>query len=220
MHQVNIGEDMREHNRRIAAENREMLRSRGIASLNIMSAPGAGKTSLLVRTLPHLRDRCRVAVVEGDLQTSRDADRVAETGVEVHQITTGEVCHLDGAMFHSALHRIDLENLDLILVENVGNLVCPAEFDLGVDRRVMLLSVTEGDDKPKKYPLMFMQSSLLLLNKIDLLPYVDFDVERASREAREINPDIEIVGLSCRTGEGFDGWLRWIDRFLESTGGA
>lgn len=220
MHQVNVGEDMREHNRRIAAENREMLRSRGIASLNIMSAPGAGKTSLLVRTLPRLRDRCRVAVVEGDLQTSRDADRVSETGVEVHQITTGEVCHLDAAMFHSALHRIDLDDLDLLLVENVGNLVCPAEFDLGVDRRVMLLSVTEGDDKPGKYPLMFMQSSLLLLNKIDLLPHVDFDVERASREARGINPDIEIMGLSCRTGEGFDAWMAWLDRFIEDAGGA
>ncbi|MBN1885576.1 MAG: hydrogenase nickel incorporation protein HypB [Candidatus Krumholzibacteriota bacterium] len=220
MHQVNVGEDMREHNRRIAAENREMLRSHGVVSLNIMSAPGAGKTSLLVRTLPHIGETARVAVIEGDLQTSRDAERIAETGVAVHQITTGEVCHLDAAMVHSALHRIDLDLLDLILVENVGNLVCPAEFDLGVDGRVMLLSVTEGDDKPRKYPLMFMQSRLLVLNKIDLLPHVDFDVARASGEARELNPDIEIIELSCRTGEGFENWLWWLDRFRKTNGGA
>jgi hydrogenase nickel incorporation protein HypB len=218
MHQINVGEDLRDRNREIAAENREMLRSRGVFSLNIMSAPGAGKTSLLVRSIPLLRDKFRIAVIEGDLQTTRDAERVAALGIDVRQIQTGGVCHLDAAMVHSALHQLDLDSLDILLIENVGNLVCPAEFDLGVDARVMLLSITEGDDKPKKYPLMFSESRLLILNKIDLLGMVDFDIEKARKEATDINPGIEILELSCRTGEGVEAWTGWIERLLSESG--
>jgi hydrogenase nickel incorporation protein HypB len=210
MHQVNIGADLRGKNRAIAAENRELLRAHGVFSIDLMSAPGAGKTSLLERTLPLLAADTRAAVIEGDLRTTRDAERIRSLGVPVHQIETGEVCHLDASMVHAALHAIDLEAIDLLFIENVGNLVCPAEFDLGTDERVMLLSVTEGDDKPKKYPLMFVESRLLLLNKIDLLPHVDFDADRAGAEAREINPGIEILAVSCRTGEGIDRWIDWI----------
>jgi len=214
MHQIDVGEDIREKNREIAEENRRMLVENGVRSLNIMSAPGAGKTSLLVKTMPFLTKKSSVGIIEGDVQTTRDAERVRETGVDVHQIQTGGACHLDAAMVHSALHQIDLEPLDILLIENVGNLVCPAEFELGVDGRIMLLSVTEGDDKPKKYPLMFHQSRLLIMNKIDILQYVEFDMDRASREAREINPEIEIIRLSCKSGEGFENWIEWLNRFM------
>jgi hydrogenase nickel incorporation protein HypB len=215
MHQIRIGKDLRDRNREIAAENREHLRAHGIVALNLMSAPGAGKTSLLVRAIPLLSKRHAVGVIEGDIQTTTDAERVGAIGVPVYQIQTGGVCHLDAAMVHSALHRLDLESIDLLLIENVGNLVCPAEFDLGEDARVMLLSVSEGDDKPKKYPLMFHEAQLLVLNKIDLLPHVTFDLEKARRESREIQPRLDIIELSCATGEGLDRFADWIDRFVE-----
>jgi hydrogenase nickel incorporation protein HypB len=152
-------------------------------------------------------------VIEGDLQTNRDAERVGALGVDVYQIQTGGVCHLDAAMVHSALHQLDLDRIDLLFIENVGNLVCPAEFDLGEGARVMLLSITEGDDKPKKYPLMFRESRLLILNKIDLLSHVDFDCERAKRDALDINPGLEIFEVSCRTDEGLEKWISWIKEF-------
>ncbi|RJR28164.1 MAG: hydrogenase accessory protein HypB [Candidatus Latescibacterota bacterium] len=215
MHEIRVGEDLRDRNREIAAENREHLRAHGIVALNVMSAPGAGKTSLLVRSIPLLAARHAVGVIEGDIQTTTDAERVAALGVPVYQIQTGGVCHLDAAMVHSALHRLDLDAIDLLIVENVGNLVCPAEFDLGEDARIMLLSVSEGDDKPKKYPLMFHEAQLLVLNKIDLLPHVVFDLEKARRESREIQPALDIIELSCATGEGIDRFIEWIDRFVE-----
>lgn len=218
MHQINLGDDLRERNREIAAENRKMLRSHDVFSLNIMSAPGAGKTSLLVKSIPFLTDKYRVGVIEGDLQTSRDAERVGALGIDVYQIETGGVCHLDASMVHSALHQLDLDSIDLLFIENVGNLVCPAEFDLGVDARVMLLSITEGDDKPKKYPLMFSESRLLILNKIDLLEMVDFDISKARNEAADINPGIEIIELSCRSGEGIEAWTGWIEALISESG--
>ena len=214
MHQINVGEDLRDRNREIAAENREMLLAHDVFSLNIMSAPGAGKTSLLVRSLPLLSEKYRIGVIEGDLQTTRDAERVGALGIDVYQIETGGVCHLDASMVHSALHQLDLDAIDLLLIENVGNLVCPAEFDLGVDARVMLLSITEGDDKPKKYPLMFSESRLLILNKIDLIEMVDFDLGKAKKEASDINPGIEMIELSCRTGEGIETWTGWIENLI------
>jgi hydrogenase nickel incorporation protein HypB len=220
MHQIHVGEDLRDRNREIAEENRGMLRSHGVFSLNIMSAPGAGKTSLLVKSIPLLSEKYRIAVIEGDLQTSRDAERVGALGIDVHQIQTEGVCHLDASMVHSALHQLDLDKIDILIIENVGNLVCPAEFDLGVDAKVMLLSITEGDDKPKKYPLMFSESRLLILNKIDLLEMVDFDVAKARQEAADLNPGIEILELSCRTGEGVEAWTAWIeDLYNESRAG-
>lgn len=214
MHDIRVGGDLRDRNRAIAGENREHLREHGIVTLNLMSAPGAGKTSLLLRTVPLLLPRLRVGVIEGDLQTTIDADRVGALGVPVHQIETGGVCHLDAAMVHGALHRFPLDRIDLLFIENVGNLVCPAEFDLGEDARVMLLSVSEGDDKPKKYPLMFHEASLLLLNKIDLLPHVTFDIEKARRDALDINPSLEIIEVSCATGAGLDRWVEWIGGFV------
>ena len=213
MHEIHVGADLRDRNREIARENREHLAGHGIVTINLMSAPGAGKTSLLVKTIPLLQEKYRIAVIEGDLQTDRDAERVRALGIEVFQIETGGVCHLDAAMIHSALHALELSRIDILLIENVGNLVCPAEFELGEDARVMLLSVSEGDDKPKKYPLMFMESSVLLLNKIDLLGHVDFDIEKAKTEALEINPALEIREISCRTGEGIERWAGWIERF-------
>ncbi len=216
MHEIRIGEDLREKNEAIAEENRKLLAAKRIVSINVMSAPGAGKTSLLLRTIPLLRRKHAVGVIEGDIQTTTDAEKIATLGVPVYQIETGGVCHLDAAMVHGALHQLDLDSIDLLFVENVGNLVCPAEFDLGEDARVMLLSVSEGDDKPKKYPLMFRESRLLLLNKMDLAPYVAFDVAKARREVLEINPKLEIVEISCTTGAGLDRWVSWIDAFVES----
>jgi len=215
MHEIHVGEDLREKNEEIAKENREMLEGNNVFAINIMSAPGAGKTSLLVRTLPELSKKYRVGVVEGDLQTSRDAERIAELGIKVYQIETGGVCHLDASMVHSALHQLDLSSLDILFFENVGNLVCPAEFDLGEDKRVMLLSITEGDDKPKKYPLMFIESELLILNKMDLLEFVDFDVDKAIADARDLNPSLSVIKLSCKTGEGLEEWIKWIEESLK-----
>ncbi len=217
MHEIRVGEDLRDRNREIAAENREHLARSGVVTINVMSAPGAGKTSLLERAIPLLSRRFAVAVIEGDIQTTADADRIGALGVPVYQIQTGGACHLDAAMVHSALHQLDLDAIDLLIIENVGNLVCPAEFDLGEDGRVMLLSVSEGDDKPKKYPLMFHEAQLLVLNKIDLLPHVSFNLEKARREAREINPRLAIVELSCRTGEGVREFADWIERFVETS---
>jgi hydrogenase nickel incorporation protein HypB len=218
MHKVHVEQDLREKNEEIAAENRKHLREHGIVSLNVMSAPGAGKTSLLYRTIPLLKEKYSIGVIEGDIQTTTDAEKIGTLGVPVHQIETGGVCHLDAAMVHSALHRIDLDSIDLLFIENVGNLVCPAEFDLGEDSRVMLLSVSEGDDKPKKYPLMFREARLLLLNKIDLLPHVSFDVQKARREAHGINPKLDIIEVSCTAGTGFERWIAWIDAFVAEAG--
>ncbi len=220
MHEIHVGEDLRDKNREIAAENRAQLHDQGIVTFNLMSAPGAGKTSLLVKTIPLLEKKLRIGVIEGDLQTNRDAERIEALGIQVFQIQTGGVCHLDAAMVHSALHALDLSGIDILLIENVGNLVCPAEFDLGEDARVMLLSVSEGDDKPKKYPLMFRESSLLLLNKVDLIDHVDFDIEKAKREALEINPSLEIREISCRTGIGIEDWAGWIESFYTDRKGA
>ena len=216
MHKLRVGTDLRDKNREIAAENRNELAARGIVSLNVMSAPGAGKTSLLLRTIPLLAERHAVGVIEGDIQTTTDAEKVARLDIPVYQIQTGGVCHLDAAMVHSAVHALPLDAINLLFIENVGNLVCPAEFDLGENARVMLLSVSEGDDKPKKYPLMFRESRLLVLNKIDLLPHVSFDIAKARRDARDINPKLDIVELSCTTGEGLDRWVAWIDDFVSS----
>lgn len=206
-----------EANARSAEQLRALFREKGILVLNLISSPGSGKTSFLERTLRELKDELRMAVIEGDPQTINDAERVSSAGADaVVQINTEGGCHLNAAMTAEALSRIDLENLDVIFIENVGNLVCPAEFDLGEDMKVNLLSVTEGDDKPEKYPLIFSLSKVVILNKTDLLPYVDFDIEKASALSRSLNPDQINFRLSCRTGEGFTAWLD----FLKSTAAA
>lgn len=199
-------------NERLAEANRKRFDDAGIFVFNLMSSPGAGKTSLLERTIEGLADRVRMAVIEGDLQSSYDAERIQRKGVQAVQINTDGGCHLDGNMIQIALESLDLQALDLLIIENVGNLVCPAEFNLGEDEKVMILSVTEGDDKPSKYPLMFQLSSVLLVNKIDLLPYLDCDVAKIRERARQLNGRQDIFEISCRTGEGLPSWLSWLEK--------
>ncbi|WP_243367402.1 hydrogenase nickel incorporation protein HypB [Fundidesulfovibrio soli] len=207
---VSVVRNVLEANERLAQELKEVFAQRGILALNLMSSPGAGKTSLLERTLADLRDEFKMAVIEGDLQTDNDARRVAATGAQAVQINTEGGCHLNASMILEALKQIDMEGLDILFIENVGNLVCPAEFDVGEDYKVTLLSVTEGDDKPEKYPLMFNLSTASVLNKTDLLPYVDFSMESAMKHMRALNKDIEIFPTSCRTREGLDAWYDWL----------
>ncbi len=181
-----------------------------------MSSPGAGKTSLLEKTISALKDQLKMGVIEGDIQSSQDAERIAAKGVPAVQINTGGACHLDGNMIRDTFKEFDLDNLDLLVVENVGNLVCPAEFKVGEDFKVMILSVTEGEDKPAKYPLMFHESKVLLINKIDLLPYVDCSVGRIREEALKVNPGLIIFEISCKTGEGLDAWCDWLKGELKA----
>lgn len=208
--QISVVRNVLEANERIARQLREAFAAKGVLVLNLMSSPGAGKTSLLERTLTDLKGEFKMAVIEGDLQTDNDARRVAATGAQAVQINTEGGCHLDGSMVMEALSRIDMEGVDILFVENVGNLVCPAEFSVGEDFNVALLSVTEGDDKPEKYPLLFHISAAMILNKIDLLPYVDFDLEKAKNHGRKLNEAIALLPLSCRTGEGLDAWYGWL----------
>ncbi len=208
--QIPVVRNILEANARIAADLKAFFAEKGILVLNLMSSPGAGKTTLLERTLTDLKDELRMAVVEGDLQTDNDARRVAATGAQAVQINTEGGCHLTSSQVQEAVKSLDLDGLDILFIENVGNLVCPAEFDVGEDCKVTLLSVAEGDDKPEKYPLMFHISSAMVLNKVDLLPYVDFDLERAGRHARTLNADISVFPVSARTGEGLAGWYDWL----------
>lgn len=198
-------------NERLASENRRRFDEAGIFVINLMSSPGAGKTSLLEKTIDALAARIGIAVIEGDLQSSCDAERIQKKGVQAVQINTDGGCHLDGNMIQIALSAIDLTGVDLLIIENVGNLVCPAEFNLGEHEKVTILSVAEGDDKPVKYPLMFQICSVLLVNKIDLLPYTDCDVAKIRQTARHLNPAGKVFEISCRTGEGFSPWLAWIE---------
>lgn len=209
---VSIEQDILAENDRHAAANRRRFAERGILALNLLSSPGSGKTTLLVRTLEALRDRLPMAVVEGDQQTSLDAERIRATGVPAIQINTGKGCHLDAAMVGRAVARLAPAEASLLLIENVGNLVCPAAFDLGEAHKVVVLSVTEGEDKPLKYPDMFRAADLLLLNKWDLLPYVAFDPERALSYARQVHPGLPAIRVSAVTGEGFGAWLAWIEQ--------
>lgn len=199
-------------NDRIAAELRERFAEHGILCLNLISSPGSGKTSLLERTLESFGKDERVAVLTGDIQTENDAKRLARFGFRVKQITTGGTCHLDARMIEKGLASWNLEGIDLLLIENVGNLVCPSSYDLGETAKVVVLSVAEGEDKPLKYPSIFFKSKLLVLNKIDLLPYVPFDIEAAEVNARQIHRDMEIVRVSCKTREGLHSWLEWLKR--------
>lgn len=197
-------------NDRLAADLRARFREHGILCLNLISSPGSGKTSLLERTLETLAKGTRVAVLTGDIQTDNDARRLARFGFKVRQITTGGTCHLDAKMIERALVGWNLDELDLLLIENVGNLVCPSSYDLGEDSKIVLLSVTEGEDKPLKYPSIFLRAELLVLNKLDLLPYVPFNLAKARENARHVHPEMEILEVSCLTGQGFDQWRKWL----------
>ncbi|HEY5974390.1 MAG TPA: hydrogenase nickel incorporation protein HypB [Geobacteraceae bacterium] len=207
---VAVETDILAKNNRLAAGNRQLFSAKGLFVLNLVSSPGSGKTTLLERTLRDLTGSCRCAVIEGDQQTDNDAVRIAATGVPVKQINTGAGCHLDAHMVCHALDEFDLDNLDLLLIENVGNLVCPASFDLGEHHKVVVLSVTEGEDKPLKYPQMFHAADVMLLNKIDLLPHLDFDVARCIAYARQVSPALTVFQISSRTGEGMDAWYGWL----------
>jgi hydrogenase nickel incorporation protein HypB len=201
-------------NDRIAATLRERFQNHGVFCLNLISSPGSGKTSLLERTLEGFGPERRVAVLTGDIQTDNDARRLAHFGFPVRQITTGGACHLDARMVERGLADWPVEDLEILFLENVGNLVCPTSYDLGEEARAVLLSVTEGEDKPLKYPATFHHADLMVLNKIDLLPYVPFSAEVAKENARRVQPDIEILDVSCTTGEGLDRWRAWLDRHL------
>ena len=208
--QIKVIRKILEANDRISDQLKQLFMGKGILAINLMSSPGAGKTTLLEKTLTDLKGEFNMAVIEGDLQTSNDAERIAATGAQVIQINTEGGCHLDGSMVLEAIGQMDLDNVDILFVENVGNLVCPAEFSVGEDFKVTILSVVEGDDKPEKYPLIFAESRVMLLNKTDLLPYVDFNMEKASNFAKSLNFDIEIYPISAKTREGMNLWYDWL----------
>jgi hydrogenase nickel incorporation protein HypB len=212
---IEVEQNLLSKNNHYAEHNRQLLASTNTTAFNLVSSPGSGKTSLLTITINALKTRFSLAVIEGDQQTDQDAKRIRETGAQAIQINTGKGCHLDAHAVGHALEDIDLSSIDLkstdfVMIENVGNLVCPAAFDLGEKAKVVVLSVTEGEDKPLKYPDMFHASSLMLINKMDLLPYVDFDLDKCIDYARRINPSIEVICLSAKTGEGLEEWLNWL----------
>jgi hydrogenase nickel incorporation protein HypB len=208
---VQIEQNILAKNDAFAAANRQHFAKRGILALNLVSSPGSGKTTLLVKTIEMLQGRLPLAVIEGDQQTSQDAERIRATGAAAVQINTGKGCHLDAHMVGQALAQLDPPQNSLVMIENVGNLVCPAAFDLGEACKVVILSVTEGEDKPLKYPDMFRAARLMLLNKCDLLPYLDFDVAQAIAYARRINPELAVIQTSATSGAGLDEWLAWIE---------
>ena len=220
MKKIKVEKKLLSTNQQIAEENRRLFKEKGIAVFNLLSSPGSGKTSLIERTVSHLQGSLRTAVITGDLQTDRDAQRIARHRVSVKQITTGGACHLDASMVKKALPSFHIDQLDLLLIENVGNLVCPAAYDLGEDAKVTIMSVPEGDDKPLKYPVMFRISEVLIINKIDLLPYTNFDMEWAIKFARQINPAIEVFETSCTTGTGLEDWFRWLEGRVSRLSGA
>jgi hydrogenase nickel incorporation protein HypB len=207
---VQIEQDILGKNNQYANRNRMLFTEKGVLAINLVSSPGSGKTSLLTRSLKALCHEMTLAVIEGDQETSQDADRIRETGVPAIQINTGKGCHLDAHQVGHAVEHLDVQDASVLLIENVGNLVCPAAFDLGEAHKVAILSVTEGEDKPIKYPDMFHAADLLLLNKIDLLPYLDFNVEQCIEYARRVNPGIQVLQVSATTGEGMTDWYQWI----------
>ena len=212
---ISVVRDILEANDRIARQNRELFKDNNMFVINLMSSPGAGKTTLLEKSIEALKDDISIGVIEGDIQSTYDAERIAAKGVPAVQINTDGACHLDGNMIRDTFDEFNFAELDLLVVENVGNLVCPAEFQVGEDCKVMILSVTEGDDKPGKYPLMFHESKVLLINKIDLLPYVDCSMDKIREESLKINPDLKIFPVSCKTGEGLDEWFNWLKDRVE-----
>ena len=213
---VTVVKNVLDANNRIADDNRKLFDQHKMFVINLMSSPGAGKTSLVERTIVALRDKYRIAVIEGDIQDTYDADRIAKLDIPVVQINTGGACHIDGNMIREAFPAFDFSKIDLLIVENVGNLVCPAEFKIGENVKIMLLSTPEGADKPAKYPLMFQESAALLINKIDLMPYVDFDLVKAKRDSLALNKDLNIFEVSCKTGTGLDGWISWLTKRIDA----
>ena len=211
MKQIELQQDILGHNNSIGDENRDLFDRKGIFVLNLMSSPGAGKTTLLERTIELLKDSFSIGVIEGDIATSYDAERIGAHGVEVTQINTGGACHLDSSMIKKVLTNFELDRLDMLIIENVGNLVCPAEFFLGEDAKAVILSVTEGEDKPLKYPLIFRLAKALVINKVDLLPYLDCSVTRIIGDATSLNPALTIFETSCTRRTGLNNWKAWLE---------
>ena len=207
---VPVVEKILDANDQLARLNRQMLDAAGVFGLNFMASPGAGKTSLIEKTVENLRQELRLAVIDGDIATSIDADRAAAAGAQAVQINTGGDCHLDAVMLQGALQQLDLTTVDLLIVENVGNLICPSNFKLGTHKSVLVASIPEGADKPYKYPGMYRGVDALVINKIDLLPYIDFDMNYFRRGVEALNPGLITFTISCRTGEGLDGWVAWV----------
>jgi hydrogenase nickel incorporation protein HypB len=213
---ISVVEEIHSANDQLAAENHRLLSQAGLFSLNIMASPGAGKTSLIERTLEALLPSFRIAAIDGDVASSIDADRAARAGAEAVQINTGGQCHIDANMLRLALQQLELDKYDLLLVENVGNLICPASFKLGTHKNLLIASIPEGDDKPYKYPAMYQDVDALIINKIDLLPYVEFDMDYFLRGVKQLNPQLVSFPLSCRTGEGLPAWIDWISAQIKS----
>jgi hydrogenase nickel incorporation protein HypB len=211
---VKVVAQILEANDRIAAENKKVFHESGVYVINLMSAPGAGKTSLVERTIKELYKKLRIGVIEGDIAGTDDAQRIEVLGIPVVQINTGGACHLDANMINEAIADVPLKDIDLLIIENVGNLVCPAEFKVGEDMKIMILSITEGDDKPLKYPLMFQESSALILNKIDLLPHTNADLKKIKNNSLSLNPSLKIFEVSCKTGEGISEWTSWLQSLV------
>ena len=207
---ITIKEDILGANEEKAKRNQEKLDSKDIFTVNIMSSPGAGKTSLIMNTINQLRDKVRIAVVEGDVASTVDAEKIHERGISVVQINTAGGCHLDANMMANAMNNLPLNNIDLLFIENVGNLICPAEFALGEHKRAIIASLPEGDDKPQKYPLMFADADIVLLNKADLLPHLEFDIDAFTKTIIGLNPKVKIFQVSCKTGEGLEAWFSWL----------
>ncbi len=216
MNRIKVVKNILDANHRIAEENRRLFDEKDIFVANLMSSPGAGKTSFLENILPALKSKYRVGIIEGDIQDTYDAERISRLNVPVVQINTGGACHIDGNMVKETFHDLPLDDVDLLILENVGNLVCPAEFSIGENLKIMLLSVPEGDDKPMKYPLMFKVSRALIINKIDLLPFVPFSLEKAKNNALKINPKLNLFDISCKTGEGLEDFLRWFEKEIDA----
>ncbi|MEE8355755.1 MAG: hydrogenase nickel incorporation protein HypB [Anaerolineales bacterium] len=214
---ISVVEKIHSANDKLAAEIRQQLNNASVFSINIMASPGAGKTSLIEKTLHILTEQYKIAAIDGDVATSIDADRAAEAGATAVQINTGGQCHIDANMLLGAINELDLDLFDLLLVENVGNLICPASFQLGTHKNILIASIPEGDDKPYKYPAMYRDVDALIINKIDLLPYVEFDMEYFEKGVQILNPDLVTFHLSCQTGEGLLAWTAWLTGYITDT---
>ena len=212
---VSVKENIQKANDEIAAENRQDLDGTNTLGLNLMASPGAGKTTLIEKTLHAVNGKFQVAVIDGDIASSIDADRAEQAGAAAVQINTGGACHIDANMLQQALQEVDLETMNLVLVENVGNLICPASFKLGTHKNILIASIPEGDDKPYKYPTMYRDLDVLVINKIDLMPYVDFDLHYFQKGVEILSPGLETIPLSCKTGEGLERWYEWVQESLQ-----
>jgi hydrogenase nickel incorporation protein HypB len=208
--EIKVLKDILSANDRIALENRKLLDKKGVLAINVMASPGAGKTSVILQTINGLKNKVRLGVIEGDVSSRIDADRIAKENVPVFQINTGGECHLDANMVKRALKEMPLDDIDILFIENIGNLICTAEFNIGTHKNLVIASVPEGDDKPLKYPLMFTVADVILVNKIDLLPYSNFDTQAYSKSVKGLNDKVEVMEISCTTGQGIDEWLRWV----------